>query len=226
MTNPLPRLKCLRDEERPAYRVAQNASGCNATELLAALIGGPLQIEIAESLLKQFGSLRGLHQAHVDEIAQVHGCGPQTASRIKAALGLSARVLEADEPPYIGGQNDAAALVQYEMSVLPQEELRVILLNARMRLIGIEEIYRGSVSCSQVRIGEVFRPAIVRRASSIIVAHNHPSGDPTPSPDDVALTRAMHQAGKLLDIDLLDHIIIGGNRFASLRESGLGFSHS
>jgi DNA repair protein RadC len=121
---------------------------------------------------------------------------------------------------------DAAELVQYEMSALEQEELRVLLLDTRNRLQHIETVYRGSVNSSQVRVAEIFKTAIRRNATNLIVIHNHPSGDPTPSPDDVAITRLILQAGEILDVKLLDHIIIGSGRFVSLKERGLGFNHS
>ncbi len=114
--------------------------------------------------------------------------------------------------------------MQYEMSALEQEHLRVILLDRRNRVLAIVEVYKGSVNSSQVRVGELFKEAIRVNASAIIVTHNHPSGDPTPSPDDVAVTRAMVQAGKLLDIDVLDHLVIGQGKWVSLKERGLGFS--
>ena len=98
-----------------------------------------------------------------------------------------------------------------------------MLLDTRNRVQDVITIYRGSVNSSQVRIGEVFKSAIRRNAVNLIVVHNHPSGDPTPSPDDVALTRAIVQAGKLLDVDVLDHLVIGRGRFVSLKERGLGF---
>jgi DNA repair protein RadC len=98
------------------------------------------------------------------------------------------------------------------------------MLDSRNHVLGIAEVYKGSVNSSQVHIGEVFKPAIRRNATAIIVIHNHPSGDPTPSPDDVAVTRAILQAGKLLDIDVLDHMVIGQGRWVSLKERGLGFS--
>lgn len=128
------------------------------------------------------------------------------------------------EKPAIGSPADAALLVQYEMENLDHEELFVILLDRRNKVLQIVRLYVGSVSSSQIRVGEVFKPAITQNASAIILAHNHPSGDPTPSPDDVAVTRAIVQAGKLLDIDLLDHLVIGRARWASLKERGLGFS--
>jgi DNA repair protein RadC len=109
------------------------------------------------------------------------------------------------------------------MALLEKEHLRVLLLDRRNRVLEIVEVYQGSVNSSQVRIAEVFQTAVTRNACAIIVVHNHPSGDPTPSPDDVAVTRAMVQAGKLLDIDVLDHLVIGQGKWVSLKERGLGF---
>ena len=115
-------------------------------------------------------------------------------------------------------------LVQYEMSALEQEELRIILLDTRNHVDKILIVYKGSLNSSMVRIGELFKMAIRANAASIIVVHNHPSGDPSPSPDDIALTRAIVQAGKLLDVEVLDHLVIGRGRFVSLKEKGLGFA--
>jgi len=212
--------------EQPAYRVTQDATACNQTELLAALIGGQKQIEIAQDLLAHFGDdIRRIYQAHPQELAKVKGINQATAVRIKAALNLGLRLsLPADERIAINSPADAAALVQSEMALLEKEHLRVLLLDRRNRVLEIVEVYQGSVNSSQVRIAEVFQPAVTRNASAIIVVHNHPSTDPTPSPDDVAVTRAMVQAGKLLDIDVLDHLVIGGQRWVSLKERGLGFN--
>jgi DNA repair protein RadC len=151
--------------------------------------------------------------------------GLAKAAQIKAAIELGIRLrLEApEERPAINSPSDAAALLQYEMSALAQEHLRVVNLDTRNRVINIEKLYVGSLNASTVRICEIFKPAIQRNAASILVAHNHPSGDPTPSPEDVALTRAIVQSGKLLDIDVLDHMIIGEGRWVSLKERGLGF---
>ncbi len=223
---PLPKLKRLPLREQPAYRVTQNSDACNLIELLAALVGGPQQIEIAEALLERFGNLRQLHQAHVAEIGSIHGIGQQTAIRLKAALALGKRSVSEtpNERPTIHNPADAAALVQYDMSLLDQEYLKVMLLDTRNRVMDVIEVYHGSLNSSQVRVAELFKPAIQRMAASILVFHNHPSQDPSPSPDDVAVTRAIVQAGKLLDIACLDHIVIGGNgSFVSLKERGLGF---
>jgi DNA repair protein RadC len=155
----------------------------------------------------------------------VKGINQATAIRIKAALNLGLRLSQpGDERTSINSPADAAALVQSEMSLLDKEHLRTILLDRRNRVLEIVEVYQGSVNSSQVRVGEIFQAAVSRNASALVVIHNHPSGDPTPSPDDVAVTRAIVQAGKLLDIDLLDHLVIGhGGKWVSLKERGLGF---
>ena len=197
-----PKLKSMPLREQPAYRVAQNATACNLTELMAAVIGGQKQIEIAQALMARFdGDIRRLYQAHPVELAKVKGINQATAVRIKAALNLGLRLnLPNEERPTINSPADAAALVQYEMALLEKEHLRVMLLDQRNHVLEIVEVYQGSVNSSQVRIAEIFKPAIARMAPAIIVVHTHPSGDPTPSPDDVAVTRAIVQAGKLLDI--------------------------
>jgi len=220
------KLKTLPLRDQPAYRVTSNAAACSLAELLAAVVGGGQQIEVAERLLVRFGGdIQRLYKANVAEIAQVHGIGQQTAVRLKAALALAIRLHEpTGERPVINSPADAAALVQAEMSLLEQEHLRVLLLDTRNRLLDIVEVYCGSVNSSQVRVAEIFRPAIQRNAPAIVVIHCHPSGDPTPSPDDVIVTKAIAQAGKLLDISLVDHLVIGGSRYVSLKERGLGFS--
>jgi DNA repair protein RadC len=220
-----PTLKGLPLREQPAYRVSHNPTACNMTELLAAVIGGQKQIEISQTLLAHFGGdIRRLYHAHPEELAAIRGIGQVTAARIRAALNLGIRLNGLmEERPTINSPADAAALIQYEMGLLETEHLKVFLLDRRNHVMDIVKIYEGSVNSSQVRIGEVFRPAIQRMASSIIVCHNHPSSDNTPSPDDVAVTRAMVQAGKLLDIEVLDHLILSSRGFVSLKERGLGF---
>jgi DNA repair protein RadC len=152
--------------------------------------------------------------------------GEAKACQVKAALELGRRLsvsLSAEERPQISSPEQVAALVQTEMGLLSQESLRVVLLNTKNHVVAIREVYKGSVNSAQVRVGEVFREAIRENCPSIIVAHNHPSGDPTPSPDDIAVTRDMIQAGNLLDIELLDHIVIGGGRWISMKQKRLGF---
>ena len=221
-----PILKTMPLREQPAYRITQDPTACNITELMAAVIGGAKQIELSQALLARFdGDIRRLYQAHPSELAKVKGINQATAIRIKAALNLGLRLsMPGDERTAINSPADAAALVQAEMSLLEKEHLRTILLDRRNRVLEIVEVYQGSVNSSQVRVGEIFQAAISRHASALILIHNHPSGDPTPSPDDVAVTRAIVQAGKLLDIDLLDHLVIGQGKWVSLKERGLGFN--
>jgi DNA repair protein RadC len=229
-TTPTYRITDLAEEERPRERLARlGPQSLSNAELLAILlrvgVRGQNAVQVGQRLLQHFGGLVGLHRADFQEVCAEHGLGPAKAAQIKAAIELGNRLrLEApEERPAVHSPADAAALVQYEMSALEQEELRVLLLDIRNRVLETVTVYRGSVNSSQVRVGELFRAAIRRNAASIIVIHNHPSGDPTPSPDDVAVTRAMAQAGKLLDIEVLDHLVIGRGRFVSLKDRGLGF---
>lgn len=222
---PTPRIHWLAEADTPAYRIVANPQGCTSIELLSVLIGGQYQMETAEALLSYFqGDLANIYCASAGEIAKVKGIGIQTAARIKAALSLSIAMSTTSERATIQSPADAVSFVQAEMSLLEKEHLRVMLIDVRGKLIEIVEVYVGSVNCMQVRLAEVFAPAVRRMASSIILIHNHPSHDPTPSPDDIALTRCAVQAGNLLNIDLRDHIVIGRPGWKSIKEMGLVFS--
>jgi len=228
---PVYRITDLAADERPRERLARlGPQALSTAELLAILlrvgVRGENAVQVGHRLLKTFNGLTGLHRAQFDELYNQHGIGEAKAAQIKAAIELGRRLtLESpEERPTINSPADAAALVQYEMSGLEQEHLRVILLDTRNRILDIVEVYKGSVNSSQVHVGEIFKPAIRRNAPAIIIVHNHPSGDPTPSPDDVAVTRAIIQAGKLLSVDVLDHMVIGQGRWVSLKERGLGFA--
>jgi DNA repair protein RadC len=224
-------IKDLREEERPRERLAKlGPQSLTTAELLGILLRvgmvGETAVQVGQRLLQTFGGISGIHRASFVELSNQKGIKLAKAAQIKAAIELGRRlVLESpEERPIVHSPVDAAELVQYEMSVLEQEELRVLLLDTRNRVQHIETVYRGSVNSSQVRVAEIFKAAIRRNATNLIVIHNHPSGDPTPSPDDVIITRAILQAGELLDVKLLDHIIIGSGRFVSLKERGLGFT--
>ena len=221
----IPRLKHLPIREQPAYRVASNSDACSLAELLAVIIGGSRQIENAERLLAQFGTIQKIAQAHVSEIARVEGVGNQTALRLKAALALGRKLLQPeDERPLINSPMSAAEILMPILAHRDQEYLVVATLDTRNRVLDIVEVYHGSLNSSAVRIGELFKPALQRNAAAMVISHNHPSGDPTPSPEDVTVTRTIVQAGKLLDVSVLDHLIIGQSRWISLKEQGLGFS--
>jgi DNA repair protein RadC len=224
------RITDLASADRPRERLAMHgAPALSNAELIAILlrsgIEGKNAVQMAQILIMQFGGLTGLHRASYEEICAFKGIGPAKASQLKAAIELGNRIAKArpDEQPIITSPEEAASLLLYEMGALEQEHLRVLLLDTRNRLMRIVEVYHGSLNSSLVRIGEVLREAVRSNAAAVIVAHNHPSGDPTPSPEDVALTRSIVEAGKLLDIEVLDHLVIGKGRFVSLKTRGLGF---
>ena len=214
----------LRD--RPGYRAAYTPEACTTQELLAAVIRGSHSIPGASALLDQFRGLRAISNAALQELTHIPGIGPARAGSIKAALELGRRINTAEEhAPIVQSPEDAASLLMPRIGHLEKERLVVLLLNTRNRLIGEPiEIYNGSLNTSMVRVGEVFRPALQANAASIIVAHNHPSGVCDPSPEDVALTRAFVEAGRMLDVDLLDHLIVSSSRYISLKARGLGFA--
>lgn len=225
------RIKDLAETDRPRERLMEVGPGAlHNAELLAILlrtgVQGESAVQVAQNLLTIFNGLTGIHRATYQEVCEIRGVGPAKAAQIKAAIELGNRLRQQtpDERPVIQSPADAAELVLYEMSGLSQEHLWVLILDTRNRVISKEKIYVGSLNSSSVRIGELFKAAIQRSAASLIVVHNHPSGDPTPSPEDISLTRAVVQAGKLLDIDVLDHLVIGQGRFVSLKEKGLGFN--
>ena len=227
---PIYRIMDLHESDRPRERLsALGPQALTNAELIAILlrvgVKGESAVTVGQRLLNKFGGITGIHRTPFAELIKQHAIGEAKAAQIKAAIELGRRLtLESpEERPSINSPADAAALVSYEMSALEQEHLRVILLDRRNRVMETVEVYKGSVNSSQIRVGEIFKEAIRKNASAVVVIHNHPSGDPTPSPDDVAVTRAIVQAGKLLDVDVLDHLVIGQGKWVSLKERGLGF---
>ncbi len=225
-----PTIKELPLGERPRERLVQYGAGALSTaELLAIIlrtgISGENVLTLANRLLARYEGLSGLARASFDELRQERGLGVAKAAQIKAALELGRRLLvtSPQERPQVRSPSDAAQLVMAEMGLLEQEQLRLILLDSKNRVLAIPTVYQGSLNTSLIRIGELFRYALQRNCAAFIVVHNHPSGDPTPSPEDVVVTRQIVAAGKLLDIEVLDHLIIGHQRFISLKERGLGF---
>jgi DNA repair protein RadC len=225
------RITDLKEDERPRERLEKKGpSALSTAELLAILlrvgVEGENAVHLGARLLEQFGGLMGIQRANFQEVCAVHGLGPAKAAQIKAAIELGYRLLQ-ENPELkdsISSPADAADLIRYKMQALTQEELWVILLDTRNRMIHIEEVYKGSLNSSQVRVGELFRAAIQRNAASIILAHNHPSGDPSPSPEDTALTKAVVEVGRMMDISVLDHLVIGQGTYVSMKERGLGFA--
>ncbi len=196
-------------------------------ELLAIVLRtGPVGVgalKLADMLLNTFGGLDGLSRADINELQRVHGVGETKAVEIRAALELGKRMILAttEQRPMIKTPADAAQLLMLDMGRLEQEEIWTMLLDTRNRVIATPMIYRGSLHAVSMRVGEVFKEAIRNNSASIIVAHNHPSTDPSPSEEDISVTKALIQAGKLLDIQVADHLVIAQNCYTSLRERGL-----
>ena len=226
----VPMIRDMAASERPRERLQRvGPQAVSTAELIAIImrtgVGGENVLRLAERLLTQFHDLPGISRASIKELTTVKGIGPAKAVEIKAALEMGRRLMASapQERPSITSPSDAANLVMSEMAFLEQEHLRVILLDTRNRVIRTNTVYIGSLNTSVVRIGELFRAAIKENAAALIVVHNHPSGDPSPSPEDIRVTRQIVQAGALLNIDVLDHLVIGHHRFVSLKERGLGF---
>lgn len=223
-------VKEMPEGERPRERLQRiGAQALSAGELLAIILrtgtGGENVLVLANRLLSQYGGLSGLASADFNKLVQEHGLGPAKTTQIMAALELGRRLL-LEEPQMrlqIRSPSDASKYLMATIGFEEQEMFVVLYLDTRNRIVETETLYKGSLNTSLVRIGEVFRGAVRQNCASLIVAHNHPSGDPEPSPEDVALTKRLVEAGKLLEIDVLDHLVIGHNRYVSLRERALGF---
>jgi DNA repair protein RadC len=227
-----PTIKDLPSGDRPRERLVHDgATALSTVELLAIIfrvgVDGENVLSLSQRLLAKYGGLGGLARAPFTDLQNEHGLGKAKVATLKAAFELGRRLTIAspDERLQVRSPADAANLLMGEMSMLEQEHLRVMLLDTRNRVLAVPTIYVGSLNTSVIRVSELFREAIRRNAAAVIVAHNHPSGDPTPSPEDVAVTRNIIQAGQLLDIEVLDHVVIGQQRFVSLKERGLAFTN-
>ncbi|RDV82925.1 RadC family protein [Ammonifex thiophilus] len=221
-------IKKLPPSTRPRERLwREGASALSEVELLAIILrtgsARGSALDLARFLLSNFGGLKGLATAAVQELSSVPGMGEAKAAQVAAALELGRRLgtLEVSSRPVINSPAAAAQLVVPTMAHLEQEEFRVILLDTKNQLLGIETVAVGGLNIAGVLPREVFRAAVRRSACALILAHNHPSGDPTPSGEDLALTRRLVQAGDLLGVEVLDHLIIGDNCYVSLKEANL-----
>jgi len=216
--------------EQPREKLAQlGPEHLSDAELLAILLRvgvvGQDVLSLSQHLLRTCGGVLGLSRTPLSALAEVRGIGPAKGVTIVAALELGRRLLlvEATARLQIRSPQDVASILQLEMGLLEQEHLRVVLLNTKNHVLGIRDVYKGSLNTSLIRVGEVFRDAVKENCAAIVVAHNHPSGDPTPSPEDIRVTRELVAAGILLDIEVLDHLVIGRNKHVSLRQKKLGF---
>jgi DNA repair protein RadC len=182
-------------------------------------------VDLAEEALARHDGLAGLAMATNVELEAIPGVGVAKAGQLVAAFELGRRLM-ADWPSgrwTIRGPRDVADRLVLQMGRLEREELRVVILDTKNHVLRVTTVYQGNVSSSLVRVGELYRDAVRLNAASVILVHNHPSGDPTPSPDDLHLTAEALAAGRLLDIGLLDHLVIGHDAFVSLRDRGVSF---
>ena len=195
-------------------------------ELLAILLrtgsSSESAIHLAQRILHECGGLRRLAEIKWEELTHIRGIGPAKALQLQASIELGRRVARSRLPETIkiGGPQDAADLLMEELRHLREEHFVCLFLNTKNQVIGRQTLSIGSLNASIVHPREVFKAAIRRSSASILCAHNHPSGDPTPSAEDVQLTRRLADAGQLIGIELLDHLVIGDNRFISLKEMG------
>ena len=225
------RIRELPAYERPRERLKQRGSASlSNSELLAIILPTGSASEnvlgLAAKVVVRFGGLAGLARASFGELCAERGVGQAKAAQLKAALELGRRLVstQPEERAVVRSPQDVANLLMAEMGFLDQEQLRVVLLNTKNQVIALPEIYRGSVSTSLIRTSEVFREAVRENCPAIILVHNHPSGDPEPSPEDIEVTERIIEPGKVLDIEVLDHMIIGQQRYVSLKERGIGFT--
>ncbi len=226
----LPRIADIPEGERPRERFrAIGPSGLSQRELIAILLGsgtrGRSALALAEELLVRFNGLQGLAAVSLTQLQSVKGVGFARAVQLLAAFELGRRAAMAahGQRPQITSPQAAAEIFMLHMRQLEQEEVRVMLLDTRNRMLEVPMVCRGSLNAAHLRPADVFREAIRHNSAAVIMAHNHPSGDPSPSPDDIRMTRELHRAGQLLGVELLDHIIIGHDRYVSLKEQGVGF---
>ncbi len=231
-----PWVRSVRDlpaAERPRERLAlRGPGGLSAAELIAVVLGtgagGRTAIEVAEDALGRHLSLSALARATDAELASIPGLGAAKAARLAASFELGRRSV-AEWPAgrwTIRAPRDVADRLVLDMGRLEREELRVLSLNAKNVVQRVSTVYVGNVSASLVRVGELFRDAVRLDASGVVLCHNHPSGDPTPSPDDLHLTAEAIAAGRLLDVDVLDHVVIGHDAWVSLRDRGVSFDRA
>ena len=221
------KLKDVPKAERPRERLLKyGATHLSNKELIALLLGSGTRsesvLDLANRVLMHFEGLKLLRNATIEELTAIKGIGPARGVIMLAALELGERLTKykPTERYVIRSPEDGADYVMEEMRTLDQEHFIALFLNTKNQIIHSQTIFIGTLNSSVVHPREIFREAVRRSSASLIVAHNHPSGDPTPSPEDINVTKRLVEAGKIMGIDLLDHLIIGDNKFVSLKEKG------
>jgi DNA repair protein RadC len=233
MSTPGRTIREVPPSERPRERLAlRGVGGLTSAELIGLLWGsgtrGRSAVDLAADTLARHDGLTGLARTTEHELATIPGIGPAKAAQLVAAFELGRRLL-ADWPAArwtIRAPADVADRLILQMGQLEREELRVVILDTKNHVHRVVTVYQGNLGASLVRVGELFRDAVRLNAAAVILVHNHPSGDPTPSPDDLHLTAEALAAGRLLDIALLDHLVIGHDAYVSLRDRGVAFDRT
>lgn len=221
-------IKDIPEQERPRERLEKfGAEILSNVELLAIILRSGTRndsaMTLASKLLKNGPGLKCLYESSFEELKSIKGIGSAKASQIKAALELGRRLktFKGEDKIYIKTPEDAALLVMEDMRHLKKECLKIILLNIKNMVISVKDVSVGSINSSIVHPREIFVEAIKTSSASIIICHNHPSGDPTPSQEDINITKRIYEAGRIIGIDLIDHIVIGDGRYISLKERNL-----
>ena len=225
-------IKEMPEDARPRERLERSGPGSLSNqELLAITLSTGVvkdgqkytAIDLAMQLLRHFESLKGVAQADFAQLTEVAGIGPAKACQIMAAFELGKRVamFSGNLKPVVRQPTDVFEYFRDQMSLLPKEVFRVVALDTKNRIIKDQIVSEGTLNASIVHPRDVFRVAVVNSAASLILLHNHPSGDPMPSQEDIAITRRLVEVGKLMEIPILDHLIIGGGTFVSLKEMNL-----
>ena len=212
-------------QERPRERLQKfGPEVLSAQELLALVIGRGIPkksvMSIAQELLAKFGNIKAISQASIEELSQIKGIGLAKAAQIKACFELGRREELEPELKDFDIKNPEAVVKAIRSSIKDKakEHFKLILLNPRNKIIAISTVSIGTLNASLVHPREVFKDAIVHTAASVVLAHNHPSGDPEPSEDDIKITKKLVESGKILGIDVIDHIVVGKNSFLSFKE--------
>jgi len=220
-------VKEMPPDQRPRERlVAVGPEFLSNVELLAILLRtGTVEetsLQLAQRILNQNGGLRFLAEADVDQLKTIYGVGIAKAAQIKAAVELGKRIFSINswERPCIRSPQDVANLLLDNMRYLDREHFKAVFLNSKNHVLAVDLISVGTLNASLVHPRELFKKAIIKSTAGIILVHNHPSGDPHPSEEDKLVTQRMVEAGKIIGIDVLDHVIIGDGRYVSMREMG------
>ena len=221
-------MKDLPPEERPRERLSKHGPEALSTpEILAILLrtgtARESALDVAEGLVGHLGGLRGLADATIEQLSQIRGVGVVKAIEIRAAVELGKRIaaFTQEARPVIRCPADVSQLVMSEMRYESREQFRVLLLDTRNQVMRVSTVSIGSLTESIVHPREVFREAIRHSCAALIAVHNHPSGDPSPSPEDIQVTQRLAEAGRVVGIEVLDHVIVGDGRFVSLKERGV-----